>query len=110
MVAQSALAPVSVGFVIAGGYVLATTAESDEKTGRPTTPGAINGGFFRRTEEGEAPRIVIAVGDIRAAMEEVKKCIPLCANCHRILHWVEATEHKRTKKRKKALKNAKKRA
>jgi hypothetical protein len=23
------------------------------------------------------------------AMEEVKKCIPLCANCHRILHWVE---------------------
>ena len=45
-----------------------------------------------------------------AAMEEVKKCIPLCANCHRILHWLEATEHKRTKKRKKALKNAKKRA
>ena len=37
-----------------------------------------------------------------AAMEEVKKCIPLCANCHRILHWNEATEHKRKRKRKKA--------
>lgn len=22
--------------------------------------------------------------------EEVKKCIPLCANCHRILHWNES--------------------
>ena len=36
-----------------------------------------------------------------AAMEEVKKCIPLCANCHRILHWEEATAHKRKRKRKK---------
>jgi hypothetical protein len=27
-----------------------------------------------------------------AAMEEVKKCIPLCANCHRILHWEERLE------------------
>ena len=37
----------------------------------------------------------------KAAMREVKKCIPLCANCHRILHWDEATEHKRKRKRKK---------
>jgi len=45
-----------------------------------------------------------------AAMEEVKKCIPLCANCHRILHWKEAMELKRIKKRKKASKVAIKRA
>ena len=31
----------------------------------------------------------------RAAMEEIKKCIPLCANCHRILHWKEKTVAKR---------------
>jgi predicted HNH restriction endonuclease len=43
-----------------------------------------------------------------AAMEEVKKCIPLCSNCHRILHWEERETHKREKKRKKALKGAKK--
>ena len=42
-----------------------------------------------------------------AAMEEIKKCIPLCANCHRILHWEEHQTHKREKKRKKALKGAK---
>ena len=25
-----------------------------------------------------------------AIYEEVKKCIPLCSNCHRILHWGES--------------------
>ena len=25
-----------------------------------------------------------------AIYEEVKKCIPLCSNCHRILHWNES--------------------
>ena len=25
-----------------------------------------------------------------AIYEEVKKCIPLCSNCHRILHWTES--------------------
>jgi hypothetical protein len=43
-----------------------------------------------------------------AAMEEIKKCIPLCSNCHRILHWEERETYKREKKRKKALKGAKK--
>jgi hypothetical protein len=42
-----------------------------------------------------------------AAMEEIKKCIPLCANCHRILHWNEAQEKKakrQAKRKKKKLK------
>ena len=34
-----------------GGYVLARTTESDEKTGRPSTPGAINGGFYPKMED-----------------------------------------------------------
>ena len=30
----------------------------------------------------------------KAIYEEVKKCIPLCANCHRILHWNESRGRK----------------
>jgi hypothetical protein len=41
----------------------------------------------------------------RAAMEEVNKCVPLCANCHRILHWSE--ELLKKKKRKRKLKKSK---
>ena len=26
-------------------------------------------------------------GRYKAAMKEVEKCIPLCANCHRLFHW-----------------------
>jgi predicted HNH restriction endonuclease len=55
-------------------------------------------------------RFTILVKNYRfaAAMEEIKKCIPLCSNCHRILHWEERETYKREKKRKKALKGAKK--
>ena len=56
-----------------GNYVLATTTESDEKTGRPTTPGTINGGFYQKTPDIPAPypSVVIAVDDIKASMKEV---------------------------------------
>lgn len=47
---------------------------------------------------------LIADGRFAAAFEEIKKCIPLCANCHRILHWDEMQERKVARKRKK-LKN-----
>jgi uncharacterized protein len=55
-----------------GAYVLAgTTATVD---GRPTTPGAINGGFFPRRPEMPAqhPSVVIAVEDIAAASAKVR--------------------------------------
>ncbi len=54
-----------------GNYVVVTTTESDEKTGRPKNPGAINGGFFTKVDEKSYPSIVIAVDDIRAAMKAV---------------------------------------
>jgi len=56
-----------------GHYVLATTTATDAKG--PTTPGAINGGFFQRSAEMPAqfPSVVIAVDDIRASMDKVKK-------------------------------------
>ena len=48
-------------------------------------------------------------GSYSKAMEEVMtKCIALCANCHRVLHWQERIDAKRTgkmrRKRKKVAK------
>ena len=56
-------------------YVVATTTESDEKTGRPTTPGAINGGFFKKDKNkpGQIPSVVISVNDIKEHMKKVKE-------------------------------------
>jgi predicted enzyme related to lactoylglutathione lyase len=56
-----------------GNYVLATTTETSE--GRPTTPGAINGGFFPRKPDWPAqhPSVVIAVEDIRTSTALVQQ-------------------------------------
>lgn len=54
-----------------GDYVVVMTTETDEKTQLPKTPGAINGGFFKRTKPGQYPSVVISVADIRAAMKQV---------------------------------------
>jgi predicted enzyme related to lactoylglutathione lyase len=55
-----------------GSYVLATTAESDER-GRPKQGGAINGGFYPRTEDpvSHAPSVVIAVENITDHIKKV---------------------------------------
>lgn len=37
---------------------------------------------------------LIANGSLKQAMEEIKKCIPLCACCHRYLHNDKAFENK----------------
>ena len=54
-----------------GNYVTAETTTTEN--GRPTTAGAINGGFFARDPDRPAqqPSVVIAVGDIEAAMAGV---------------------------------------
>jgi len=56
-----------------GGYVLATTTETDED--RPKAPGAINGGFFPKRADWPTPHpsVVIAVDDIYASMEKVRQ-------------------------------------
>ena len=55
-----------------GDYVIAATTETD-KNRMVKTPGAINGGFFPRKPDWPAqyPSVVIAVDDIRKAMEKV---------------------------------------
>ena len=57
-----------------GDYVLATTTESDEK-GHPKKPGAINGGFFPKSDDKPAqyPSVVIAVEDIKEHMKDVEE-------------------------------------
>ena len=56
-----------------GNYVVAQTAETDDK-GMIKTPGAINGGFYQKTENplSHAPSVVIAVQDIKTAIEAVR--------------------------------------
>ena len=56
-----------------GNYLLATTIASD-RDGRPTKPGAINGGFFEKKPDWPAqyPSVVIGVGDIQQAMAKIR--------------------------------------
>ena len=56
-----------------GEYVVVTTAESDE-TGRPKMGGAINGGFYQKTDDpiSNHPSVVIAVDDINDAIKKIK--------------------------------------
>ncbi len=56
-----------------GDYVLATTTESDENG--PKRPGAINGGFFPKSDDRPAqyPSVVIAVEDIKQHMKKVEE-------------------------------------
>ena len=56
---------------------------------------------------------LLADGSFKKAIEEATtKCIPLCANCHRILHWEEQEESREQRRvaPKKARKAAKKSA
>jgi len=54
-------------------YVLAATTESDENG--PKRPGAINGGFYPKSDDRPAqyPSVVIAVEDIAAHMKKVEE-------------------------------------
>jgi predicted enzyme related to lactoylglutathione lyase len=55
-----------------GNYVVAQTTETDAE-GMVKTPGNINGGLYQKTEDpkSQAPSVVIAVKDIKAAMQAV---------------------------------------
>jgi len=58
-----------------GYYVLVATAETD-KEGMLLKPGAINGGFYQRTDDKmmmQCPSVVIGVDDIKEHMKMVEK-------------------------------------
>jgi uncharacterized protein len=54
-----------------GNYVVVATTETDEQH-MVKKPGTINGGFYQKSDKSPNPSIVIAVDDIREAMQKVK--------------------------------------
>jgi predicted enzyme related to lactoylglutathione lyase len=56
-----------------GNYVVAQTTETDEQ-GMVQTKGAINGGFYQKTDNplSQAPSVVVSVDDVHAAMKAVE--------------------------------------
>jgi len=56
-----------------GNYVVVHTAETDEN-GMIQTKGAINGGFYQKTDDplSQAPSVVVSVDDVRASMKAVE--------------------------------------
>jgi predicted enzyme related to lactoylglutathione lyase len=57
-----------------GEYVVVTTTPSDSKTGRPATPGAINGGLYKMSKDpfSQHPSVVISVEDLDKSIKLVK--------------------------------------
>jgi predicted enzyme related to lactoylglutathione lyase len=53
-------------------YTIAITTPSDEQTGAPTAPGAINGALFPRTDNLRTPVLTIDVEDLDAALAQVE--------------------------------------
>ena len=51
-------------------YNIVKTAPTDE-SGRPSEPGSINGGLFKRQGELKSPIITVEVDDIDAALERI---------------------------------------
>jgi predicted enzyme related to lactoylglutathione lyase len=54
-------------------YGTVTTTATDEATGRPTEPGAINGGLMGREGDLVSPVITVDVPDIDAALKTVEE-------------------------------------
>jgi predicted enzyme related to lactoylglutathione lyase len=57
-----------------GNYVVAHTTDTDED-GMVQTKGAINGGFYQKTDDplSQAPSVVVSVDDMRVAMKAVEE-------------------------------------
>ncbi|NWF90349.1 MAG: VOC family protein [Ignavibacteriaceae bacterium] len=55
-----------------GEYILVTTTQTDAN-GRPTTPGAINGGIYQKMDDPvmNHPSVVIAVDDINESIQNI---------------------------------------
>lgn len=53
----------------------------------------------------QSVNLLVGNGRWTAAKREAEtKCIPLCANCHRILHWNESEQAKKKRNKKRKLK------
>ncbi|MHB8845020.1 MAG: VOC family protein [Nitrospirota bacterium] len=55
-----------------GDFQLAFTTETDKTSRMPKKPGAINGGFYKRTKPDEQIKITILVDDIQEVVKRIK--------------------------------------
>ena len=55
-----------------GNYLLATTSPVDKK-GMHKKKGAINGGFYQKGKDGQAPHLVVAIKNITSQINVVRK-------------------------------------
>lgn len=64
-------------------------------------PAVIDFHHVIRTNKQSVNDLAIRQGNVSAAIREAsEKCIPLCSNCHRILHWRERERIKLERKKK----------
>jgi len=64
-------------------------------------PAVIDLHHLIRDETYQSIHRLIRNGRFSAARAEAAKCLPLCANCHRITHYEEHQERRRRRKKKK---------
>lgn len=60
-------------------------------------PAIIDFHHIDRSHPKHSVNLLISHGRWAKALEEIKKCVVLCANCHRIVHWDEKQAAKRAK-------------
>jgi len=61
-------------------------------------PAALDFHHVIRTDKKSVSGLVRNGSYARAMQEIITKCIALCSNCHRILHWQETMDKKKTPK------------
>jgi hypothetical protein len=47
----------------------------------------------RSTKDKAVSKLLVEGSGLQKLIEEIEKCILLCANCHRELHWKENMDH-----------------
>jgi len=63
-------------------------------------PAALDFHHVVRSPENKKLHALLRSGAYKQAFEEIKKCLVLCANCHRILHYNEHHDKKKARKKK----------
>lgn len=58
-------------------------------------PATLDFHHVKREKTNRKVHKLVANGALAAAYEEIKKCIVLCANCHRKHHWEEHQQRKK---------------
>ena len=61
-------------------------------------PAALDFHHIKRSKDNIKVHVLVKDGRFKRAYEEIKKCMVLCANCHRKLHYEEYKKNPRTRR------------